>query len=401
MLSDLDVLLEERGLSAAVVPNHELPHSSFRWLTRGAKVTRGTAIRVTGGKTVLVHDPMEREEAVASGLETLSNSEMGQGEIFRDVADPAAAWAAFYGRTLDAVGARGPIALLGPLPMPLYLGIVEALERNGRAVWRGSEDLIQRARKRKEGWELEAVASVGRRTEEVVETVREMLRRASLSAGEAWLGGERLTLGRLKDHVTAEILRHGMIEDNDTIVSQGRDAGIPHARGDRSATLRASLPLVLDIFPADRASGYFFDLTRTFCIGPIPPRLQQLHGEVLEAFELARDAMRAGEEASLSQARVCDYFEARGHRTGRSHPGTTDGYVHGLGHGVGLEVHERPSFALAASNRDLVEPGDVLTIEPGLYYPEEEMGVRIEDTFFIDEAGRPVTFCRSRRELTP
>lgn len=401
MLADLDVLLAERGLAAAVVPNHELPHPGFRWLSRGARVTRGTAVHVAGGDTILVHDPMEREEAAAAGLRTMSTAEVGQAEIFRDEADPAAAWAAFYGRLLDRAGARGPIALLGPLPMPLYLGIVEALEAAGRKVWRGSEDLIQRARKRKEPWELEAVASVGRRTEEVVDTVREMLRQASLSAGEAWLGGERLTLGRLKDHITAEILRRGMIEDHDTIVSQGRDAGIPHARGDRAATLRASLPLVIDIFPADRVTGYFFDLTRTFCIGPIPARLLQLHGEVLEAFELARDAMRAGEEASSSQARVCDFFEARGHRTGRSHPGTTEGYVHGLGHGVGLEVHERPSFALAASNHDLVEAGDVLTIEPGLYYPGEGIGVRIEDTFFIDASGRPVTFCSSRRELAP
>jgi Xaa-Pro aminopeptidase len=174
-----------------------------------------------------------------------------------------------------------------------------------------------------------------------------------------------------------------MIEDHETIVSQGRDAGVPHSRGDASAVVRLSVPLVVDIFPADRATGYFFDETRTFCIGRVPDDLRKIHTQVLEAFERARDAMRPGTPAATYQTLVCDYFEAHGHATTRSNPTTLSGYVHLLGHGVGLDIHEKPSFG----DGDLVEVGDILTIEPGLYYPDREIGVRIEDTFVVREDG--------------
>ncbi len=401
MLTDLDRLMAERGIGTLVVPNHELPHSSFRWLSRGARVTRGFAVRA-GGTTILYHDPMERDEAAASGVATRSLEDVGRSRIFGAESVAAIAWSELIeAMAVDAGASDGHLALVGPLPFPLYLAIAEELGRRGRAVWRGEEDLIQLARKRKEPWELEAIRSVGRRTEEVLGVVRGMLRNAAFDDGVARFEGERLTIGRIKDVITAEIQRRGMIEDHETIVSQGRDAGVPHSRGDRDAPLVASSPLIIDIFPADRASGYFIDITRTFCVGSIPGEVARAHAQVLEAFELAAGAMRAGTPASDYQALVCDYFEERGHATNRSRPGTTDGYVHGLGHGVGLDVHERPSFALTPANRDLVEVGDVLTIEPGLYYPDRGIGVRIEDTFWIGDDGRPVSFCEMGRGLEP
>ncbi len=178
-----------------------------------------------------------------------------------------------------------------------------------------------------------------------------------------------------------------MIEDHETIVSHGRDAGIPHSRGDAGQLIRPSVPIVIDIFPADRTTGYFFDLTRTFCVGPVPDELRRIHADVLAAYMLARDAMRPGGAAAVSQGLVCDFFEAKGYPTTRSHPVTSEGYVHSLGHGVGLEIHEKPSFSLSPANTDRIEEGDVLTIEPGLYFPDREIGVRIEDTFVVRSNG--------------
>ena len=213
--------------------------------------------------------------------------------------------------------------------------------------------------------------------------------------------GEVLSLGHLKRLVSSEINRLGMIEDHETILSQGRDAAIPHSRGDAAAVVRPSVPIVLDIFPSDRDSGYFFDLTRTFCVGPVPPDLQRIHSDVLAAFQLAADEMRAGTLASSYQALVCDFFETRGYATTRSDPTTLTGYVHSLGHGVGLEVHEKPFFGLTPTNRDVIEVGDIVTIEPGLYFPDREIGVRIEDTFVVREDGRVESLSRSDRGLVP
>ena len=161
------------------------------------------------------------------------------------------------------------------------------------------------------------------------------------------------------------------------------------------------MPIVIDIFPSDRNSGYFFDLTRTFCVGPIPADLQRVHAHVLEAYDLAAKEMRAGMRASSYQALVCDFFEARGYATTRSDPKTLEGYVHTLGHGVGLEVHEKPFFSLTPANHDTIEVGDIVTIEPGLYFPDREIGVRIEDTLVVREDGRVESLSRGDRGLVP
>jgi Xaa-Pro aminopeptidase len=325
---------------------------------------------------------MEREEALATGLEVrLAHEFSSKPDDYEE----------FYANMLRSLGAGDSIAIFGNVPFHLYHTLAEGLERRGFRIRRSrGEDLIQLARKRKEPWEIDAIRSVGERTEQVVDGVRALLREAE--------GGRAMTLGDLKTFVSQEIARRGMIEDHETILSQGRDAGVPHSRGDASAPLRKSVPLVLDIFPADKSTGYFFDLTRTFCIGPIPDELARIHALVLEAFARARDVMRPGTPAGAYQALVCDFFESHGYPTQRSHPKSFDGYVHGLGHGVGLDIHEKPSFAL--SQQDAVEEGDVLTIEPGLYFPDREIGVRIEDTFVV-RAGGVETLCRGDYGLRP
>jgi Xaa-Pro aminopeptidase len=401
MLADLDILMKERAIDVIVVPMDESMHSSFRWLTRGAKVTRGYAVKIAGRDPVLVTYPMERDEAASSGLAVRLVSEFDYERIFRSPQDHTEAYAELFGNILRDLGAGETVAFFGHVPVQLYIGVVEAMERRGWLVYRSNgEDLIQLARKRKEEWEVDAIRSVGERTAAIVERVRATLRSAVTHADHLTLDGEVLTLGSLKRLVSSEIVRLGMVEDHETILSQGRDAAVPHSRGDASAPVRPSLPIVMDIFPADRTTGYFFDMTRTFCVGPLPTELEMIHQQVYEAFALARDAVRPGTRASTYQSLVCDHFESLGYATTRSDAGTHSGYVHGLGHGVGLEVHERPSFHLSPVNQDLIEIGDVITIEPGLYFPERELGVRIEDTFVVREWGVEA-LCHSDYRLEP
>ena len=402
MLADLDVLLRARAIDTLLVPMHEVLHPAFRWITRGAKVTKGYAVKRVGEEPVLVTYPMERDEAAATGLATRLVHDFDHDRIFKSAPNAVAAYGEFFDRVLRDLGSGPAIAFAGNLPIHLYLGIADALQERGWNVVRaGGEDLVQLARKRKEPWEIEAIASVGERTEQVVDRVREVLRGAIVEDGHVLHRGEVLTLGTLKRLVSSEIARLGMVEDHDTILSQGRDAAVPHSRGDADAAVRPSLPIVLDIFPLDKESGYFFDMTRTFCVGPIPDELARVHAHVLEAFELAEKAMVAGTPATAYQNLVCDFFEARGYATTRSNPQTLDGYVHSLGHGVGLDIHEKPFFGLAATNKDAIEVGDIVTIEPGLYFPEREIGVRIEDTFVVAEDGRVVSLCRGGRGLVP
>ena len=402
MLSDLDSLMRTRGIDAMIVPMHESSHAAFRWISRGAKVTRGYVVKLLDRAPLLLAYPMERDEAAATGLTTRLIHDFGYDKIFKSAPNQVDAYATFFDAVLRQLGSGTVISFVGNVPFHLYYGVASAMQQRGWKVFRSEgEDLAQLARKRKEAWEIEMIASVGARTEAVVERVRRMLRQCILERDHFLLNGEVLTLGHLKQVVSSEIARLGMIEDHETILSQGRDAAIPHSRGNASAKVRPSVPIVIDIFPCDRESGYFFDLTRTFCIGPIPPELQQIHADVLEAFQLAAGEMRAGSQASAYQALVCDFFETRGYATTRSNPTTLDGYVHSLGHGVGLEMHEKPFFSLTPANRDMIEVGDIVTIEPGLYFPDREIGMRIEDTLVVRDDGRVESLCRSDRGLVP
>src|SRR5260370_11287927 len=184
MLLDLDRLMRERGIEALVVPMHEAMHPSFRWLTRGASVTRGYAIKVAGADPILYSYPMERDEAAATGLATRMVYDFGYERIFRTAPNVAEGYAELFDVLLRNLGVRQSVAFFGNLPIHLYLGVADSLARRGWSVHRSNgEDLIQLARKRKEPWEIEAIRSVGERTEQGDDRVRALLREASIDRG--------------------------------------------------------------------------------------------------------------------------------------------------------------------------------------------------------------------------
>jgi Xaa-Pro aminopeptidase len=118
----------------------------------------------------------------------------------------------------------------------------------------------------------------------------------------------------------------------------------------------------------------------------------------MDAFDIAVDSFRVGQPTHMLQDAVLDYFESKGHPTPRSTPGTMEGYVHSLGHGVGLNIHERPSIT-HVQKTDIFQAGNVVSIEPGLYYPERGYGVRIEDLCYVDESGQLVHLTDFHKDL--
>jgi Xaa-Pro aminopeptidase len=172
--------------------------------------------------------------------------------------------------------------------------------------------------------------------------------------------------------------------ENGTIFAIGHDAGVPHSRGNARDPLKLGQTIVYDIFPAEPGGGYFFDFTRTWCLGYAPDEVEQAYADVLATFKGVVKALRPGELARAYQALTCQMLEARGHPTIGSDPTTTSGYVHSIAHGVGLHIHEAPSFADTPTNHQRLEPGMVVTIEPGVYYPERGYGIRIEDCLWLN-----------------
>jgi Xaa-Pro aminopeptidase len=189
-----------------------------------------------------------------------------------------------------------------------------------------------------------------------------------------------LTSEKLRAIIETAILQAGGHAAH-TIVAGGRQACNPHEPG--HGPLRANEPIVIDIFPRSQKTGYFGDITRTVVRGRASEPVRKLHDTVAGAQSVAFSKLNAGAKAADVHLAVQEFFERAGYRTGRTN-GHLHGFFHGTGHGLGLDVHESPR--LSATSTDILQPGHVVTIEPGLYYPE--LGaVRIEDVAHITGNG--------------
>jgi len=139
-------------------------------------------------------------------------------------------------------------------------------------------------------------------------------------------------------------------------------------------------------------------MTRTWSLGRAAPEVQTAYNDVMSIFYKVMDSLKIGEQTSKYQVMTLDHFEERGHPTQRNKPGTMEGYVHSLGHGIGLNVHE--SYVIGHRNQgDAFEVGNVFTIEPGLYYPDRGYGVRVEDTVYASPDGRLMTLTDMPKDL--
>jgi Xaa-Pro aminopeptidase len=201
--------------------------------------------------------------------------------------------------------------------------------------------------------------------------------------------GTPLTIGDVKGKIALWLAERGAVDVEGCIFSIGRDAGIPHSVGNPDDLLRLGQTIIFDIFPAEAGGGYFYDFTRTWSLGYATPEAQRLYDEVRSVYDKVAENLDLNVDFREYQKLTCEEFHKLGHKTSIHDEGVlTDGYVHSLGHGLGLNVHERPWSRHTSSDDNILKPGVVMTIEPGLYYPEKGMGVRIEDSYWVCPDGR-------------
>ena len=168
----------------------------------------------------------------------------------------------------------------------------------------------------------------------------------------------------------------------DTIISCGAESADPHAIG--SGPIKPHSPVVIDIFPVSLRTHYYGDMTRTIFKGEPSAGLQKMYEAVREAQEQAIAQVRAGADGKDIYDSVCRHFNAEGYPTRISTKGG-EGFIHGLGHGVGIDIHEPPSLGATSS---ILKAANVVTVEPGLYYPRPRRnipagGIRIEDAVVV------------------
>jgi Xaa-Pro aminopeptidase len=282
-----------------------------------------------------------------------------------------------YERAVEQLGVEDAV-----VPPDFPLELADRLRAKGVRVTSDRELFTQRRRVKTET-ELEGIRKAQRGTEAAMAAAREMLRAADVTNGTLNLDGQVLTSELIKLKITEVFNEHSLVSDV-MIVAHGGQAAAGHDMG--SGPIAPGESLVIDLFPRDLETGCYADMTRTFVVGEVPEELAQYHRLVHEALMNSLEAVRAGAQGQEVYRLVCDVFHEAGYPTQLSKKEgevLSSGFFHGLGHGVGLEVHEPPWLSRDPSQ---LVAGDVITLEPGLYR-QGFGGVRLEDLVLVTDDG--------------
>ena len=331
-------------------------------------------------RVVVIHAleiPRVREE---TDLEIVAHEQLGSDELFQQ---GLARWQ--IDQELVLRGCRRLEIGRAAVPPSFPLGFADFLREQGIELT-VERELFDRRRRAKNETELAGIRRAQRACEAALDAARELLRTARQDGGGLEVDGKPLTSERLK-RVIEDVFADHDVESGHMIVSHGPQTAVGHDMG--SGQIRANEPVVFDLFPKDKRTGCYADMTRTYVVGEPAAELREWHRLVREALERSTAEVKPGANGRKLYELVCDIFQRAGYKTQlNKEPGEVleDGFFHSLGHGVGLEVHEDPS--LGRIGHDLV-PGDVITVEPGLYRAGYG-GLRLEDLVLVTADGHEV-----------
>lgn len=394
MKSDLNRLMEEKGYKAILITGPAQHNPAMVYLTGGGHMTHADLIIPQGGEPILFHNPMERDEAAATGLATKSLVDYGWKDLMKAAGgNTIKATALRYKKMFTDAGITdGTIVVYGKGEVGTNFAIFSALseilpdcEIVGEPP-RSSSMLESMATK--DADEIERIRKMGKITTEVVSKVAEFLTTSKVKNDLLIKSdGQPLTIGDVKGKINLWLAEKGVENPHGTIFAIGRDAGVPHSTGNPDDVMTLGKTIIFDIFPCEAGGGYHYDFTRTWCLGYAPDEALDLYEDVRTVYQTVMSELVVNTPFKVYQDRACELYKDQGHPTIKDDPSIQEGYVHSLGHGVGLHVHEAPWSGTDATEKDILAPGIVATIEPGLYYPSRGMGCRLEDTITVNQDG--------------
>ncbi len=394
MKNQLDIIMKDHGIDVLLITGPAQHNPAMVYFTGVAHVSMADLVKKIGQKPILFHPPMEREEAAKSGLALKSYNDYPFIDFLKQAKDDRNLAAALrYQKMLKDCGVeKGRVALYGQTDLGSGYVIFDQLQRLMPEVkFTGyvSDELLMQAMMTKDEDEIKQMKDMARITVETVARTADYLQGHKDKNGVLiQKDGSPLTIGKVKGLINLWLAELGAENPEGTVFAIGRDAGIPHSIGTDSDTLRTGQTIVYDIFPCQAGGGYYYDFTRTWCLGHAPDKAQKLYDEVYSVYKKIMASLKINTPFLDYQKQTCTLFEEMGHPTVATDMKTEIGYVHSIGHGVGLRVHEMPFSGYTSTAADAVVPGSVFSIEPGLYYPEKGMGIRLEDTVWARPDGR-------------
>jgi len=393
MKSDLDNLMKSQELEAILITGPGLHNPPMVYMTGGAFLTYADLIKTTGKSPVLFYRSMERDEAARTGLQMRNIDDYHLDELLKRFdGDLLATTVERYRLMFGEMGiSHGKIGVYGQIDAGQALALFTALQSaipNLEFLGQFPDAVLVSAMQTKDQEEIERIRKMGQITVEVVGKTADFLSsHRAVNETLVKLDGNPLTIGDVKRYIDLWLVERGAENPEGTIFAIGRDAGVPHSTGINTNPLLLGQTIVFDIFPRLAESGYYHDFTRTWCLGFATDEVYTVYEDVYSVFTQIKKELHLGASCRDMQALACDLFEARDHPTQRSDPNTTNGFVHSLGHGLGLHIHEQPFFRLTSPEDLQLEAGNVFTVEPGLYYPERGLGIRLEDTVWARQDG--------------
>jgi Xaa-Pro aminopeptidase len=265
------------------------------------------------------------------------------------------------------------------VPSSFPLSLADRLRRLGVRVAPSLQPFFPK-REIKSRDEVRDITKAQRAGEAGMEAAISMIRESRISRGWLYHGAEKLTAEMVRERIVGAAMRHGCLASH-TIVACGEQGCDPHEAG--HGPLRPGHPIILDIFPRSQSSGYWGDITRTIVKGRASEPIKRVYAAVLAGQSMALGRIRAGARGDAVHETILDEFRRRDFQTGVQN-GRIQGFFHGTGHGVGLEIHELPR--LSPRGQAPLKAGHVVTVEPGLYYSGLG-GVRLEDLIVVSETG--------------
>ena len=227
--------------------------------------------------------------------------------------------------------------------------------------------------------EKKAIRDTLRHTGNAIRRAYEVLKQAKIKGDRIFWQGSILTSERLRGEIHRSLLEKNCLGKH-TIVACGNQGVDPHCEG--SGPLRPNLPIIMDVFPKSMDTQYFGDMTRTVVKGRASAAFRKQWHAVKHAQETGIKMVKAGVDGKKIHDWICDYFDSLGYKTGVMR-GRMQGFFHGTGHGLGIDIHEAPRVSKISN---ILKPGMVVTVEPGLYYLGVG-GCRIEDVVFVKKGG--------------
>jgi Xaa-Pro aminopeptidase len=392
MFEDLDSSMRLRGIDGVVgYGETTLSDPDLTYVVGGALARGGFYFKKRGRPPLLIVSGLDYGSARRSGRvrRVQTFTQWRYEELQKKHPERYEASARLVAAVLRKEGVRGKVVLFGRNDLAKALRFAQTLKQLGvRVMGERSPTVVESARDTKEGYELGNLREVGKRTVAVVNYVLQSLRDAKEKRGHLELGRTRATIGWVKSIIASRLAAEGLVAPEGTIFAVGPAGADPHNAGDPAAKIKKGSLIVFDIFP-QAENGYWSDLTRTFVVGRADSKARKMFETVQQAQGDALDYLSAGITGEASMNRACDAIERAGFGTVRrlytgKAKSINSGFIHSLGHGVGLTIGESPY--LSFNSREPLKEGEVVTVEPGVYLPRYG-GVRIEDTVRIKSKG--------------